>query len=70
MSKEPCEQKLNLLVEYQKRTQAYAEAIGQMTITNLTQSEVRRLTAATERARRASMEARSRLDEHIGEHGC
>jgi hypothetical protein len=69
-TKMPCAEKLRLLVEYQQKTQAYADAIGKMTLTNLSQSEAARLSAATEKARCASKDARARLDQHTADHGC
>ncbi len=70
MTKLPCEEKLRLLVEFQSRVQAYADSIGRMTTTGLTQAEIDELSAAIESTREACREARARLDQHTAEHGC
>jgi len=70
MSVLTCEEKLALLTEYQRLSQAYSIAIGDMCVRNVPAMEYRRLCTTTEEARVASGRARDRLDTHVAEHGC
>jgi hypothetical protein len=65
-----CKEKLRLLIDYQRLTLAYSKAIGDMAVRGISLSEYRHLRAATEKARRCSVDARDRLERHIYEHGC
>ena len=70
MSLPTCEERLRLLLEYQRLTQAYSTTIGYMVVTGISQAEYERLCLAIEKARQDSVDARKRLDRHIAEHGC
>jgi hypothetical protein len=65
-----CEEKLSLLLAYQRLGQGYSEAISKMTRGNISSADYQRLSIATEKARIASIAARDRLNRHIAEHGC
>jgi hypothetical protein len=61
---------MRLLLEYQRMTQAYSNAVGRMAVHGMKEHEYERLSAVTEKARLASIQARTTLDRHIAEHGC
>jgi hypothetical protein len=65
-----CQEKLRLLVEYQRLTQEYSSAIGNMVKRGISKSEYDRLSSETDKARDRSIAARRRLAAHIVEHGC
>jgi hypothetical protein len=65
-----CEEKLRLLVEYQRATQEYSARVGAMTVWSLTKRRYEQLAAAADKARHDSQEACANLDRHIEEHGC
>jgi hypothetical protein len=66
----PCEEKLRLLVEYQRMTQVHSAAVAEMALKPTGHIEFPFLREAAEKARRASTAARHRLELHIAEHGC
>jgi hypothetical protein len=70
MSLLPCEEKLRLLVEYQKLVQVYSAAIAEMSLAPNSHVDDPFLREATNKARHASQAARQRLEQHIAEHGC
>jgi hypothetical protein len=70
MTQPSCDEKMRLLLEYQRMTQAYSNAVGRMAAQGLTEYEFERLSAVTEKARHASIQARANLDRHIAQHGC
>jgi uncharacterized membrane protein len=70
MTRAFCEEKMRLLLEYQRMTQAYSNAVGRMAGQGLREHEYERMSAVTEKAREASIQARANLDRHIAEHGC
>lgn len=65
-----CDDKLKLLVEYQRLNHAYTTALGKMAVHELSGADYARLRAAVASAKLASAEARRVLDRHIAEHGC
>ena len=68
--KSPCEERVALLVEYQRLTQAYSVAIGNMAVRQMSPNQYLQLCVTAEKARQASMGAREKLNRHIAEHGC
>ncbi len=65
-----CAERNELLVAYQRLTQVYSVAVAEMVPRRLSSGDYRDLSAAAEKARRAAMEARDRLNRHIAAHGC
>jgi hypothetical protein len=65
-----CEEKLRLLMEYQRLTLAYSKAIGDMAVRGISLSEFPHLRDATEKARLDSIAARDRLERHTYQHDC
>src|SRR5581483_1205842 len=72
MSATICEEKAQLMREYQRTTELYAAAVNNLAkkMGVLLKAEYDRLNAATETARHASADARDRLQRHIAQHGC
>jgi len=70
--KESCEEKTRLLLEYQRTTEVYSTAVGDVAknIGVVSKSEYERLHQAAEEARHESFAARERLDRHVAEHHC
>jgi hypothetical protein len=65
-----CEEKLRLLVDYQRLTVEHSRSIGNMAVRGMTTGDYERMASQTEKARFAVAEARNRLNRHIAEHGC
>jgi hypothetical protein len=65
-----CDEKFQLIIEYQSRTASYSLAVARLAIRNIAPSEYERLSAIAEQARLASEDARERLNRHIEEHHC
>ncbi len=65
-----CEERLRLLVEYQRATLAYSTMIGDMAVRHIPRVDYERISLATDKARQTSIDARKRLERHIAEHGC
>jgi hypothetical protein len=65
-----CDEKLRLLVEYQKTTAAYSAAVSKLVVRNIPQRQYDRLSANADKARHASVEARENLERHIADHYC
>lgn len=64
-----CDEELNLVVERQKRAEAYVGAVGALAVWSITKERFERLSAAADEARIAVHEAIEKLDRHIAEHG-
>jgi len=65
-----CQEKLRLVLEYQKLTKDYFAAIGKTVMRGIPESEYDHLSRETEKARQRSIAARHGLARHIVEHGC
>jgi hypothetical protein len=59
-----------LLAKYQRLTQVYSAAIGEMVPRRLSPGDYADLSATAEKARQAAVAARDRLNRHVAEHGC
>jgi hypothetical protein len=69
---ENCEEKMRLLVAYQRATDAYSKAVTEL-VTKMgvtPKAEYDALNSAAEQARYGSMDARDRLERHTADHGC
>lgn len=69
---QPCEEKKRLMQEYQRTTEIYSAAVNDLAkkMGVVLKPEYERLSAATEKARHTSADARDRLERHIAQHGC
>ena len=67
-----CGIKTRLLTDYKTATAAYSRAVSDLSriVGKTTRMEFDRLNMLTERARIASADARTNLDDHIIDHGC
>jgi hypothetical protein len=65
-----CDEKIALLMQYQRLTFVYSAAIAEMVPRRLSPGDYQQLSAAAEKARQAAVEARDRLNRHIAEHSC
>ena len=72
MSETACSEKTHLLVEYQKATEIYAQAVAELSrqIGIVPKDEYRRLSWFAEQKRHDSVDARDRLERHVAQHGC
>ena len=65
-----CDEKMRLLIAYQKSTSAHSHAIRKLVVVDIPPPEYRRLSAIAERARLVALQTRDQLNSHIAEHGC
>ena len=65
-----CDERIRLLVEYQRATAEYSAAVGDLAARIISVSEYKQLSASAKTARQASIDARERLERHIAEHHC
>ena len=67
-----CHAKTRLLFESQSAVEAYSKAVRELsrTIGSASRTDFEKINLAAERARKASLKARTDLDIHTREHGC
>jgi hypothetical protein len=65
-----CNEKLRLLIAYQKSISGHSDAIGKLVVRDISPAEYQRLSAIAERARLTAQQTRDQLNSHIAEHGC
>jgi hypothetical protein len=70
--KESCPIKTALLVAWRNAAESYSKTVSELSrqIGVVSKEDYGRLKQAAEEARRRSIEAQAKLDEHIHEHGC
>ena len=70
--KESCPTKAQLLLDWQKATEAYSKTVADLSrkIGVVSKSEYEKLARSAEKARKQSLEAKAKLDAHTRLHGC